>query len=491
MSARGHTLVWYNQLPGWLTSGGYTPAQLSSILQEHISTVVGRYAGRVYAWDVVNEAFNGDGTLRSYFWYNSPGIGLPGTGYIEQAFRWAHAADPKALLFYNDYSAETINQKSDAIYRMAQDFKARGVPLDGIGMQMHFTTSTGSLASMEANIKRITDLGLQVQITELDVRLPVNSSGVATSAALATEAQIYHDIVAMCLKYARCTAIQTWGFTDKYSWIPGTYPGFGAALPLDSSYQPKPAYSSIQNALQTSRPVASAEGLVNAASYSGGAIAPGELVLLFGATYGPATLQISQMNNSGAVPAEWAQTRLLFDGAPAPVLYSRVGQVAAVVPFSIAGRPATQVEYEYQGLRSDPMSVNVTTAAPGVFSFDSSGQGPGAILDTSYRLVSRDHPAHRGDSISLFITGGGITSPASPDGQVSTTGPFPAIAVLPRVSIGGVDCSVQYAGGASGLVAGVAQLIVLIAAAVPSGEQRVSVSVGDAASQPALTVWLE
>src|ERR1039458_1324200 len=114
MAVRGHNLVWYNQLPTWVTGGNYTPPQLSAILQEHINTVVGRYAGQIYAWDVINEAFNTDGTLRSYLWSNAPGIGVTGTGYIEQALRWAHAADPDALLFYNDYSAEEVNTKSDA-----------------------------------------------------------------------------------------------------------------------------------------------------------------------------------------------------------------------------------------------------------------------------------------------------------------------------------------------------------------------------------------
>lgn len=251
MAVRGHTLVWHSQNPAWLTSGNYTPEQLASILRDHINTVVGHYAGQVYAWDVVNEAFNDDGALRKTIWSDSPGIGLAGTAYIEQAFRWAHAADPKALLFYNDYSAEHTNAKSDAIYKMAQDFKSRGVPIHGIGLQMHLTDDIGSLTSMESNIKRITGLGLEVQFTELDVRLPIDSSGKPTDAALATQAQIYRDIVALCLKYPLCTAIQTWGFTDRYSWIPGRFRGTGAALEFDAAYQPKPAYDSIQRALQT------------------------------------------------------------------------------------------------------------------------------------------------------------------------------------------------------------------------------------------------
>ena len=248
MAARGHTLVWHNQNPAWLTNGQFSPADLSEILKSHISTVVGRYAGRIYAWDVVNEAFNDDGTLRASIWSNSPGIGLNGTAYIEQALRWAHAADPDALLFYNDYSAESVNAKSDAIYQMAKDFHSRGVPLDGIGLQMHLTLHPASLDSMEANIKRITELGLQVQITELDVRLPL-VSGAASDADLNAQAAIYHDLTALCLRYRLCTAIQSWGFTDKYSWIPGTYPGMGAALEFDTAFQPKAAWHSMISAL--------------------------------------------------------------------------------------------------------------------------------------------------------------------------------------------------------------------------------------------------
>jgi endo-1,4-beta-xylanase len=250
MAVRGHTLVWHNQNPSWLTRGSYTPDQLSAILQDHITTVVGHYAGQVYAWDVVNEAFNDDGSVRSTIWSDSPGIGLTGTAYIEQVIQWAHAADSQALLFYNDYGAEGINAKSDAIYQMAQDFTSRAVPIAGIGLQMHFTTRPSSLESVEANIKRLTGLGLQVQITELDVRLPVDSSGAATDSLLVTQAQIYHDIVAQCLKYLLCTAVQTWGFTDKYSWVPGAYPGMGAALEYDASYQPKPAYDAMVTALK-------------------------------------------------------------------------------------------------------------------------------------------------------------------------------------------------------------------------------------------------
>jgi endo-1,4-beta-xylanase len=246
MAVRGHTLVWHNQVANWVKEGNYSPEQLSKILHDHINALVSRFAGKVYAWDVVNEAFDTDGGLRKTIWSNSP-------GYIEQALRWARAADPKALLFYNDYNAEGVNRKSDAIYKMARDFKTRGVPLDGIGLQMHLGLKPGSLESIAANMKRLTDLGFQVQITELDIKVPVDASGLPGAESLDAQAKVYRDIVALCLKNPKCTAIQTWGFTDKYSWIPGVNKGFGAALEFDANYQPKPAYRAIAEALQFAR----------------------------------------------------------------------------------------------------------------------------------------------------------------------------------------------------------------------------------------------
>jgi endo-1,4-beta-xylanase len=249
MMVRGHTLVWYQEVPDWVTNGGYTAPQLATILQEHIATVMGHYAGKVYGWDVVNEAFNDDGTMRDTIWYDQPGIGYAGLGteYIEQALQWAHAADPNAKLFYNDYGAETMNSKSDAIYAMAADFKNRGVPLDGIGFQTHVDLTfdnPSTLQSYAANLQRFADLGLDVHITELDIRLSDSS---ATS--LAAQAKLYGELMTLCLQQSRCKVFQTWGFTDKYSWIPDAFPGMGWALLWDANYQKKPAYTAVANAL--------------------------------------------------------------------------------------------------------------------------------------------------------------------------------------------------------------------------------------------------
>ncbi len=255
MAVRGHTLVWHNQLAPWVKSGSFSPEELSSILHDHITTVMQHFAGKVWAWDVVNEALDGDPPkLRSTLWYDAPGIGFKGekTKYIEQAFRWAHDADPKALLFYNDYSAETINPKSDAIYAMAKDFRNRGVPLDGIGLQMHVGLKT-NLSRLGENIERLTALGLQVHITELDVAIPVKADGTPIDPdALQKQAKVYSEIASTCLRFKGCTAIQLWGITDRYSWIPGFSKGKnGLALPLDKDYQPKPAYNALLDALKS------------------------------------------------------------------------------------------------------------------------------------------------------------------------------------------------------------------------------------------------
>lgn len=255
MTVRGHTLVWHNQIPDWLAngiSGGTIDSnQLSTILQSHIQTVMTHYSGKVYAWDVVNEAFNDDGTVRDTLWYDQPGIGFTGQGtkYIEQALTWAHTADPNAKLFYNDYNDETVNLKSDSIYTMAADFKNRGVPLNGIGFQMHVDLTFDNpitLTSFSNNLQRFAALGMELHITELDIRM--NSSD---AVSLTAQAHLYGEIVNICMQQPACKVIQTWGFTDAHSWIPTFIPGWGWALPWDATYQKKPAYVAILGTLES------------------------------------------------------------------------------------------------------------------------------------------------------------------------------------------------------------------------------------------------
>ena len=242
MKVRGHTLVWQQMMPDWLQNGSWKREQLMEVLHQHISTVVGRYRGQVGAWDVVNEALTGSGDLQRNFWYQNIG-----PDYLDLAFQWAHEADPDALLFYNDYGAESMNAKAGGVYDLVKGMKARGVPVDGVGLQFHLVLNAmPPLAEVAKNISRLGDLGVQVHITELDIRIP----DPATPARLAQQAQEYRDILNVCLAAPNCTAFVMWGMTDKYSWIPSFYPGFGSALIFDAAYQPKPAYGALLDALQ-------------------------------------------------------------------------------------------------------------------------------------------------------------------------------------------------------------------------------------------------
>ncbi len=233
----GHTLVWHNQLPSWLTSQTWTAAQLWAILKQHIFAEVGHFRGEIWAWDVVNEAFNEDGTLRNTIWLQTLG-----PGYIAQAFEWAHEADPHAKLFINDYNIEGINAKSDAVYNLVKTLRSEGVPIDGVGIQGHLDIQYGFPTSMAANINRFHEIGVKTEVTELDVRMFVP----ATEDELAKQASYYSQVVAACTANpGGCVGVTVWGFTDKYSWVPSVFAGEGAADIYDENYAAKAAYYAV------------------------------------------------------------------------------------------------------------------------------------------------------------------------------------------------------------------------------------------------------
>ncbi len=246
MLVHGHTLVWHQCLPDWVTKGNFSRDEAIQLLHDHIFTLLGRYRGRVTIWDVVNEAFSDSGAgLRDTPWRE-----MIGDDYVELAFRFAHEADPDALLFYNDYSAEAMTGKANAIYAMAQDFIKRGVPINGVGLQAHFTLGGVNAPSISQNIKRLGDLGLQVQITELDDRF----EGAPSEEKLQKQADDYGKLMQVCLDNSNCTALITWGVSDKYSWLRGENLGFFkntlvAPLLFDDQYQPKPAYQALIDVL--------------------------------------------------------------------------------------------------------------------------------------------------------------------------------------------------------------------------------------------------
>jgi len=234
MAVRGHNLAWGYGNPAWLTTVPFTRDELINILHDHIATVVGHYRGRVAQWDVVNEGLMGG------FWRDHIG-----PDYIDMAFRWAHEADPGAKLFYNDSGAEGLGAASDAVYNLVRVLKQRGVPIDGVGLESHFDLNPLPLADIAANMRRINALGLETAITELDVRVRVPAS----APDLARQGAIYNGLLATCLAAPKCKTFVSWGFTDKVSWIPSAFPGYGAALPFDQNYNPKPAYFGLRAGL--------------------------------------------------------------------------------------------------------------------------------------------------------------------------------------------------------------------------------------------------
>lgn len=233
---RGHTLVWHSQTPQWVHD---LPAdQLRQAMLDHIREVAGHYRGKVFAWDVVNEAFEENGTRRQSFWQQKLG-----DGYLAEAFRAARAADPDAKLYYNDYNIDGLGAKSDAVYELVRSFKQQGVPIDGVGLQAHLVL--GSVpASLQQNMQRFADLGVDVAVTEMDVRMTLP----ADASKLAAQAADYGAVARACLAVARCVGITTWALSDKHSWIPSVFPGQGAALPFDAAFAPKPAYQALVTA---------------------------------------------------------------------------------------------------------------------------------------------------------------------------------------------------------------------------------------------------
>ncbi|MGQ4485647.1 endo-1,4-beta-xylanase [Streptomyces sp. SAS_281] len=237
-TVRGHTLVWHNQLPGWV--GALPSTEVEKAMTDHITAEATHYRGEVAAWDVVNEPFNEDGTFRTSPFYNAMG-----KDYIAKALRAARAADPDAKLYINDYNVEGKGAKSDAMYDLVSDLLADGVPLDGVGMQAHLATQYGFPYQMQGNMQRFADLGLDVAVTELDVRMQLP----ADAAKLATQSSYYAQVVDACLAVERCVGITVWDYTDKYSWVPSTFPGEGAANLYDDNLAPKPAYAAVRTAL--------------------------------------------------------------------------------------------------------------------------------------------------------------------------------------------------------------------------------------------------
>jgi endo-1,4-beta-xylanase len=254
MKIKGHTLVWHKQLPTWVTSLT-TAADVRKAMVDHINGVMNHFKGKVTVWDVVNEAWitdgrTGDGNPRLRDTIFTQTIG---STFIDEAFTAARAADNTALLVYNEFANEGLSDKSTAVYNMVKDMKMRGIPIDGVGLQMHIGYNTNpTAADVATNMQRLADLGLKVFISEMDVNSCAGYSD-------AQEKAQYHDMVAACVAQPACAAVTVWGITDKYTWLDinnnsnsmagcatGVLP---SALLWDTNYVKKSAYTGVMDAL--------------------------------------------------------------------------------------------------------------------------------------------------------------------------------------------------------------------------------------------------
>ena len=258
---RGHVLVYARDdgytLPDWIRKqeSEITPAQARQYLRDYIYAVAGRYKGKVFAWDVINEAIADGETknpynLRDSFWFRKLGV-----DFIKLAFQYAHEADPKAELYINEYGAEGLGRKSDSILALLRWLKSEKIPVTGAGMQYHLS-ATSSVRPGDAyyqNARRLRAAGFAFQITELDVSVPVSDPKTGylpvSPRDLQAQADVYGSVLELALSSANCRGFQVWGFTDSHSWIPGFSPGKGAATILDNLYRTKPAYSRLQERL--------------------------------------------------------------------------------------------------------------------------------------------------------------------------------------------------------------------------------------------------
>jgi uncharacterized protein (TIGR03437 family) len=255
-----------------------------------------------------------------------------------------------------------------------------------------------------------------------------------------------------------------------------TIPGYGAAL------------LRLANATPTLTPA----GVVNGATFQSGPVAPGEIVSLFGSAIGPPTPALLALTNPRLVANALDGVQVYFNGVPAPLLYASAGQVNAVVPYSVAGKSTTEVQLEYLGVLSNPVTLQAAATVPGVFSINGSGQGPGAILNTTDGSVnSAAKPAARGDWVSLFATGAGVTTPASVDGFVASA-PLPAPNAQVSVTMGGLPCELNFEGAAPGLVSGVLQINAQVPAGLSPGPSvPVQVRIGSASSSATVSVAIQ
>ncbi|MFJ6412462.1 endo-1,4-beta-xylanase [Terribacillus saccharophilus] len=239
---RGHVLVWGEALPEWVSQQVVDRASAEQVLKTHIQELVKHYKGSIDTFDVVNEAWNDDGTLRDTIWLRTIG-----PDYIPLAFQWAREANPDAKLYYNDYGNEMSNAKSEAMLEALSNWKKDGIPIDGIGMQTHVDAADYRFSKnrIQKWFTRIEDAGFDIAVTEMDVKLQNLNNGDAKN----VQAERFGDVMEVCLDTPACGEFTVWGISDNHSWVTEQESPNGKPLLFDENGQPKKAYNTLKRKL--------------------------------------------------------------------------------------------------------------------------------------------------------------------------------------------------------------------------------------------------
>jgi len=498
-----------------------TPVNTAALrvrVNKHIADVMAYSKGRVTEWDVLNEPYT-----------NKDLQAVLGDDEMASWFQQARAADPLAKLYINDYSNLEAGgydlQHINGYLRIIQGLVAAGAPVDGIGLQSHFDSNLTAPSRVLELLDQFAEFGKDLQITEFDVNISDEQ----------VQADYTRDFLTLCFSHPAVKGFMMWGFWEGAHWRPtaamyrrdwsakpnaavwdemvfrqwwtdvrgatgsdgafrtrgflGDYEievtanGVTRSYPLVLNSPGQPAFVNVG---KVAAGAIAANGVVNAASYRGDTVAPGEIVTIFGSGFGPAALVQAQYVD-GQLPVSVGETRVLFDGMAAPMIYSMAGQVSAIVPYAVKG--TTRVQVEYQGVASAAQTVTVAPAVPGVFTCAGKAGVAVAVNAAAGGSVSCSAgfvPPGPGSVVTIFVTGDGAPTTAIADGRLPAAGAYPAPGEW-SVTFGGVQAQRCVATFAGVVYAGVTQVNVCVPGNVSlSAEVPVIFRSGDSVSAAAI-----
>ena len=503
MPVHCHNLL-SNSVPDWLTNGSFSAEQIKQILTTHIQTVVGHFKGECASWDVVNEALNeDDGTvnIQTNFW----GRAL-GASYVDLAFQLTHQTDPETKLFYNDHYIQDLTPKTIGLYSFISGLQQRGTPIDGVGLENHWTVglsgpySTPIYDQMITNMTTLAQMGLLVRFSEMDVGIQLP----ATESTLSQQASIFQTTIRTCLASPNCVSMTVWGVDDAVSWIPGDEPGYGAATLFDSSFQPKPAYDAVIAALSKNGTLA-APSLGGVAGVGGSvppltAFSPRALFSIYGEGFlppGATGRRVSvQEYVNGGLPTVLLDVCVDVGGQRAPILDVFPTQINAQFP-DVSGTSAEIRVLTNCGsaneATSGALAVPVVPASPEFLYFRANADGrdpvvlvnasTGTLVGPTNILGGAMSPARPGDILTAYGTGFGALLPPMQPGQIPTA--MRPTAGPVSVTIGSLVLAasdILYAGAAPGQI--IDQLNFRLPYGIPAGNQPIVLTVAGVASPP-------